>query len=299
MSTDTEKGAKAPKVEAVEKIVIRKVRFVSQDKRYTRQPYFFTVPKANASQRHVTGQEHILTEKQMTGEDEKLLPADKRALQMGQKPYIINPDNTYPCTHLRTHDLSYKVTGDEEDDREYINPRDFAEYNFFVAQTGQVCIGKENYQVNKHYFYVEDKEKESEDELKAIDSRYEAEKFVRETLTSARHKDVILLLNFEVDGFNMDPKTMSSTLITATVLKHCATHPDTILKLQKKDATQLMFVLKLLYHKMIERRNNIDFYAGETFIGGNLEAVKTYCARSENSQLVTKWGVLIEQKERA
>lgn len=282
-----------------DKVFVQKVRLVSKDNRYTRMPYQFTVAKSTSSDKFVTGQENILTPDQMYGkESAKITNEQKRALQMGAYPHIIHPDNVYPCKHLRTFDNSYKMTGPDPEDKEYINPRDHAELTFFMQQTDLVAKNKAEYQKNKHYFYVEDKEKEAAEELQNIDLKWEAESFVRTKMSSDRFKDIILLMNFEVPGFNMDPKVMTIASIMSTVYKACAEHPNVILKLAAKDSAQLMFVLKLLYHKIIERKNNTDFYAGETYVGSTLEALKIWCAQSDHTQLVTKWGTLIESKER-
>lgn len=280
---------------ATDRIVVNKVRVISKDKRYSRIPYPFTVAKSQSKDNFVTGQEDILSEDQMRGK-EKLLPAQKRQMMMGINPYIIHPESIYMLSNLRTFDLSYKITGDEPEDREYLNARDYAEYTFFIAQES-VCQGKENYQVNKHFFYMEDKEKESEVELQSIDLIWEAENFVRTKMALNRYGDIILLMNFEIPGFDMNPSKMTDIVLRSTVLKACKDHPQIVLKLSKEDAGQILFVLKLLYHKIIERRNNTDFYSGETFVGATLEAVKMFCAKSENTVLVTKWGRTIETKE--
>jgi len=277
-------------------IVTHKTRLVSLDKRYRRQPYPFTVPRSQSSGKLLTGQQEILSEDQMIGK-EKLTAADKRKLLMGSTPYIINPENVYPCKHGRTYDLSYEINGPDPEDREYINPKDYAEYTFFVGQKELICYGKDKYQINRHLFYVEDKEKEAIDELNAIDRRWDAESFVRNELASSRYQEIIMLLNFEVPKFIMDPKVMSDTLLRSTIYKACQEHPEVILKLKGDDANQLVFVLKLMSYRILERRNNTDFYAGETFVGTTLESVKLFCAKSENSDLVTKWGRQIEQKE--
>ena len=285
-----------PKKQKIGQKVVHKVRLISAHKRYARTPYPFTVPQSQSSGKLLTGQEEILTEAQMRGE-EKLLAADKTKLQMGSNPFIINPDNMYPCKNARTFDLSYEINGPDPEDREYLVPKDFAEYTFFTRQHDLVAPSKSAYQKNKHLFYIEDAEKESRDELISIDRRWEAESFVRNEMASSRYPEVILLLNFEIPKYHIDPSTMSDTLIRSTVYKACQDHPETILKLKREDASQITFVLKLLHHRILERRNNTDFYAGETYVGSTLEAVKIFCARSENTALVTKWGRTIEQKE--
>jgi len=286
------------KEKETKRVVAQKVRFVSQDKRYQRMPYPFTVAVSESSQKFVTGQENILTEDQMRGKDTapKLTADQRRQLQMGTTPFIIHPDNVYNLQALRTFNISYEQFGDDETTREYLVPRDWAEYNFFLKQM-QVAPNKESYQVNKHFFYLEDKEKEAQGELQEVDKQWDAENFVRSEMSSDRYKDIILLMNFEVAGFLMDPRVMTDITIRTQVFKACREHPDVVLKLKGEGNTVLLFVLKLLYHKMIERRHGTDFYAGETFVGSTLESVKNWCTDTKNSQLVTKWGVMIEEKE--
>ena len=277
------------------RVIQRKVRFISRDKRYQRTPYPFTVALSQGSGRYVTAQEHILSEAQMRGQD-KLSDAQRHALMMGDNPYIINPDNVYMLQALRTFDLSYEVTGEGEHDRIYLNPRDFAEYSFFMTQE-KVAPGKEAYQVNQHFFYLEDKEKEAEQELAKVDLQFEAESFVRGNLPLGRWKEVVMLMNYTVPRFMLDPRTMTENTLRKTVLEACRDHPRVVLMLSSKDNASLVFVLKLLYHKLIERKNSMDFYAGETYIGSTLESVRLFTLNPQNEALVTKWGRIIEQKE--
>jgi hypothetical protein len=275
--------------------VVRKVRFISRDKRYQRTPYPFTVALSQGSGRYVTAQEHILSESQMRGQ-EKVTPAQRRLLMMGDNPYIINPDNVYMLQALRTFDLSYEVTGEGDEDRIYLNPRDFAEYSFFMTQE-KVAASKEAYQVNQHFFYLEDKEKEAEQQLAKVDLQFEAESFVRGNLPLGRWKEVVMLMNYTVPRFMLDPRAMTENALRKTVLEACREHPNVVLMLASKDNASLVFVLKLLYHKLVERKNSMDFYAGETYIGSTLESVRLFTLNPQNEALVTKWGRTIEQKE--
>lgn len=275
--------------------VERKVRFVSMDKRYQRMPYPFTVAVSQTSGKFITGQEHILSEAKMRGL-EKLSATDKRQLMMGNDPFIIHPDNVYMLQALRTFNLSYEINGPGEEDRTYLVPKDFAEYTFFMQQE-KVADSKAKYQKNKHFFYLEDKEKEAAEELALMDMAFEAENFIRTKLTVDRYKEVILLMNYMVPKYNIDPRSMTEIQIRSEVLKACKEHPDMVLKLAKKDNEVLLFVLKLMYYKIIERRNGTDFYAGETYIGSTLDAVKLFCTSADNTQLITKWGNMIKSRE--
>lgn len=107
------------------------VRIVALDPLYTRVSFDFA-PVRGQNGKFITGQESILTAEQMTG-NANITAKQKAELRMGDNPYIINPDDTYPLHHARPFDLSYII--DEKDNFvEVVNSKDYAEFTFFAAQ---------------------------------------------------------------------------------------------------------------------------------------------------------------------
>ena len=271
------------------------VRLISLHSRYRGIPFQFTVAKSKTTGMFVTGQQDILSYDKMIGK-ERLTDEERKELQMGASPYVINPDNTHYAVHNRKFDLSYRITGpNSEKDRVYINPKDYAEFKFFMLQP-KVCYGKENYQKNKHAFYFEDKEQENLRIIEEKDLRWQAESFVRSKLPMSRWSDIIMLLNYEISTYSRDASIMTENEIRADVLQACENHPKIVLKLDSQESDSLVFVLKLLRYGMVTRQNMTDFYAGSSYIGGSLESVIAYCHRQENSVQVSKWSRTIESK---
>lgn len=275
--------------------VHHQVRLISLHARYRSIPFQFTVARSKQTGMFVTGQQDILSYEKMIGK-ERLTDEEKKELQMGSSPYIINPDNTHNAVHNRKFDLSYRIVGpNSEKDRVYLNPKDYAEFRFFMLQP-KICYGKHNYQKSKHAFYFEDKEQENIRIIEEKDLRWQAESFVRSKLPMSRWSDIIMLLNYEISSYSRDVSIMTENEIRADVLKACEDHPKLILKLDSQEADSIVFVLKLLRYGMVTRQNMTDFYAGGTYIGGSLESVIAYCHRQENALQVSKWSRTIESK---
>ena len=275
-----------------QRIVTVKKRLITLDPKYRKTPYPYAVPFSTSRNVAITGQENILSLEKMTGE-RPLTEADRTALQMGDNPSVINPDQQYACQHSRTYDLSYRNTtktidGKEVVVKEYLTPRDVAEYGCFTANKDFCALSKKDYNKKKHIFYVEDKEMEAEEDLVEFDMAYEAEKFLREGSTS-RWKEAVVLLNYEVKEYNLDPDILSDNMIKKIALEGAKKYPKVIMKLTDENSEGLLFSLKLLKNRIIEKRNGSDFYHGTTYIGTTIDSVIDFINKPSNATLVTKW----------
>ena len=119
--------------------VTRKVKVITPKARYSNTAYQYAIPISVKTRLPVTGQEHIIvTPDKWTGK-EKPSAAEKKALQMGDYPFIINPENHILILHGYEYDNSYdsfiekKDGGDVEVDRIYINPKDHAELTAIMS----------------------------------------------------------------------------------------------------------------------------------------------------------------------
>jgi len=279
--------------------VVVKKRLLTLNPNYVKKPYQFAVPTSASKRRPATGQEDILSDKQMTGE-EKLRPEQIEELQMGPSPYIINPDVIYPIINAREFDLSYRKYNDGK--IVYTNARDHAEWDCFTQKmeaggSEVVAQDRKSYKIKDHAFFVEDKEKDAIDELVELDQEYEANEFVRKELGSGRFKDVLNLLSFEVPKYEVNPDTLTDTRIRQLVFKACKEHPGVVLQLKGDEAQKTVFILNLIKHKIITRKNGRELSYGGISLGASIKAVKDFMDNPTNGQIVTKWDNLLLQYE--
>lgn len=279
-----------------QRIVTVKKRLITLDPKYRKSPYPYAIPFSVTQNLPLTGQQKILSVEKMTGE-KQISESDRKALQMGENPVLIDPDQIYPCQHSRTYELSYRMVEKDGDKsvKEFVNPRDVAEFGCFTENKDFCAGSKKEFNKKKHIFYVEDKELEAEQDLVEFDLAYEAEKFLREGSTS-RWKDAVLLLNYEIKEYNLDPDILSDSMIKKLALEGAQKYPKVVMKLNTEDAESLLFALKLLRHGIVSKRNGADFYQGNDYIGTTIDSVKDYINKPANASLVTKWANQLNPK---
>ena len=279
-----------------------KKRLITLDPKYRKTPYPYAIPWSTSRNIPVTGQDNILSIEKMMGE-RPLSAEDRESLQMGENTVVINPEQIYAVQHSRIFDLSYRLLTKKDGEKEvsvkeYLNPRDVAEYGCFTANKDFCAPSKKAYNKKKHIFYVEDKELEAEEELVEFDEAFEAEKFLREGSTS-RWKEAVMLLNFEVKEYNLNPDVLSESMIKKIALEGAKKYPKVIMKLTNENSEALLFSLKLLKNRIIEKRNGSDFYHGSTYIGTTIESLMDFIDKPSNATLVTKWSQQINPKGKA
>ena len=285
--------------------VTERVKLISLDAKYRKTPYQFAVPRSQSKNVPATGQEDVLTEDMMIGKTP--IPQTVKAdLQMGATPYIINPEQIYPIHHSRVFVNDYDIEYDEEGKelkRTYKNARDHAEFVCFtigMGSSGGECViapNKESYRKGFHYFYIENKEAEAQKGVEEFDKAFEAEKYARSEMGTGRWKDLILLLNFELEGHNLDPDHLSDTRIKEIVLKACRENPDVILKMRSKDSDMTVFILKLIKRNIIQRRKGTDYYYQDVFLGSTPNTIRDWVADQNHAPTVSKWNNMLEVLE--
>lgn len=271
------------------------VRVISVDKRYVKQPYPAIAIWDNSKNCYLTGQ-HIdpsiaktrgnLTVDEMTG---KKMPSEEK---MAKFPYIINPENTIPIIHMKKLDISVDEKG------EPVNHVDMAMYIFIKHYCSFVANSKKAVRPGTDFFYIEDLEAEAEEQVKASDLKYEAEKCIREKASIEKLKDTALMLNYTIKNFSLPVDSMTETRIKAELLKVCEKNPDKIIACFKKEANDDLYIYKLVKHGILEQKNGA-FYDGAQIIGTNVDSVKIYMksGNQENQKYVSKWGKLLLEKE--
>lgn len=273
------------------------VRIFALDSLYRRRPFEFTVSK-DLNGKFVTGQQDVLTEKQILGID-PLTAKNKEALEMGEDPYIINPDNTYALVNGRKFDLSYI---EDKGKRTYTNPKDWAEYNFFTLQP-EVVFSKKDHKDHVTFFYVEDKEKEAELLLTKEDLEFEAKSFIRSNTSIRRLKDIALLINHLVKGASINPDVLTITQLQAKIYEYCKSNPSEVLlcKGSNEDLNaENLFALKSMQIGEIVQSGSSYFYGSnkEKYIGDSFESVLSWLRNKENAPQVQRIGAKVSEYDK-
>jgi len=285
--------------------VTREVKIISPKGLYTKTPYHYAIPISATSRLPVTGQEHIIMTPDKWSGKEKLSASEKAKLQMGDHPYVINPEDHIIIVHGYKYNNSYdsiierKGTEDVEVDREYINPKDHAELTAIMAGSETpIAKSKAEYNKTKHHFYIDDKELESQTELDKMNLEYEAEQFVRNDIGSGRYPEMIMFLGYALPEYKRVPKELSMTRMESLVLKACREHPDVVLKYKGPNATRIVFVLKLIQYGIITQDRNLNFNYGDIHLGVNLDSVVGWMENmKDHGNVVTKWQRLLDLQE--
>lgn len=274
----------------------KEVRFVAVDKRYMRTPYPAIAPHSKSMGTYVTGQ-HVdpedettygnLTEDEMLGEIEIKPAARKKKFA-----YVINPDNPVFIIHMQKYNCKVDEKGNP------LHPRDYWEAHFILEQN-IVANTRRNVKTGKHYFYLEDKDKEAALTVSEFDARYAAEKFIRESLSISDYKDIIELLNLKYPYFQENVKGMSQVRMFETLLKHAHDKPQEIVDISREEAKDELFISKLVARRILKKRVD-GIYDGQQLVGRTLDEVILYLHTTEGQSSLEKWGQLLvkaEQKE--
>lgn len=279
----------------MEEIVEKYVRINALTPLYGRVPYTFAAVRKQNGQ-FLTGQESIITEKQMIGE-EPLTKKNIDELQMGDNPYIINPNIVYTLRNGRKFDLSYKEVKGK---RIYLNPKDYAEYTFFEIQP-EVIKTKKGFQKNKHFFYIEDKEAEARSKVTFQDKQFQANAFVREDTSIKRLKDIAILVS-HISSYNINPDVLTITQLQSRLYDVCNTSPESILACLSDDDNNFneerLFAIKCIRLKEIRHENGAYYYGvNNTYVGENFNKVLEWIRDPKNSSAVERLGRLVKEEE--
>lgn len=280
----------------MEEIVEKFIRINAIIPMYGRVPYRFAVARG-ANGRFVTGQEEVLSEAQMLG-NEPISKSNKDELKMGDDPWIISPDNIHTLVSGRKFDLSYKVVKGK---KIYLNPKDYAEFTFFKLQP-EVVETRKGAQKHKHFFYIEDKEKEHEDNVTFQNLVFEANAFVREGTSFKRLRDIALLLSYTTSK-NINPDSLSSKALQSIIYDVCNTDPKAVLSCRSDESGELqqerLFALKTIQIGEVVHYEGSYYYGRNrnTYIGDNFNKVLEWIDNPKNASAVERLGKIVKEWE--
>ena len=270
----------------------KSVRIVSIDARYRKEAYPFIPIYSNAIGTYITGQ-HIdpnkpetkgnLTKAEM--ENPQTLTAEKKA----KFPYLILPEVRVPLTHLRSFNLSVDETG------AYINPKDAAEYDFYMLQTDKVAKNKDSVLEGTHYFYVENLEAEAEVRIGSRKLRFEAETLVRSKGSLAKYKEIALLLNYKLADFRVNINS-SERILEDKILDACEKYPSDVVRCFSEEAERDLFILRAEHVGIITRKGE-SFFDGSQYLGDSLDAVKKFLLTESGSRYERRYQSQLAARE--
>jgi len=273
------------------KIEGKVVRFIAVDRKYRSEPYPAVAPLSSSLNTYITGQ-HIdpsdksttgnLTIKEITGEIE-IKPESRRKLF----PFVINDVDPVLILHNKKYDCTLDDKGKPN------NSKDYTEANFIVLQTSIVAQSKSKVQ-SKHKFYLEDKNQDAKEYVINSDKVYEAEKLIREKAAIEDYKDLIMMLNLSVSGFNVDPSPLNDTRLKEILIKQAKKDPESISLAFSEKGKDILFVAKLIKNNIISHKRGNGYYDGEKFIATNVDLFINFISDEANSSLVGKWGSLLK-----
>lgn len=282
----------------------RMVQVLSLDKRYRMEPYPVMAPFSQSLGIYLTGQHRIpsneeysdgLTLDEMTGKTE-IKPLARR----NKFEYVINPFDVHPILHGRRFNLSIE-------NGVIVNQKDWWEFKFFTefAKTYNdsfvVATSKNNYINGRNYFYVNDKEAVAIEMIKEVDNYAEALFFIREKAIED-YRSVALLLNYYIEGYNIDPDRLSSNQLRHALYEACKSNPEKVIRCDNKvnpNVNKELFFLNLASYGIIQYDPSKGFYSQEVpLIGGNLTECMIFANKEDNQTLIAKWGALLREKQK-
>lgn len=236
----------------------RTVRIVAVNKKYRDRP-FFAAPKLKDGI-YLTGQH------KGCGLSSAELAADKSVLTIDEK-------KQYPVMHYQSFDLS--------------NDRDRIMFNFLLF-VDEIAHSSKLVRPSKHLFYIEDKERESVEDIKFNDLMFEAmEKIRNEKLDSLIDVAIYVLESG-------DPKKMSKTILTKRLYDICKTNPERILEYYKGGNEDLLFVKKLINYGILQKRLD-GIYDDSTYLGKIEKDVVIFLRDKKHNTYKTRWGFELEK----
>lgn len=270
------------------------VQFISVDKKYIKQPYPCIAPESKAMNTYVTGQ-HIdpmndetignLSRAEMLGEEE-IKPQARRK----QWPYIINPSNPVLIQHGKKYNC--ELNGEKKP----VNPQDYAEAHFIVAQKWLVAPSKDKIRSNSHKFYLHDKEQEAHTRLLKSDARYEAEKLIREKATIEEYKWIVQVLNLRMPQFYENPMNMTSTQLKDILLTKADESPEEIKFYFTSAAKPYILAGRLLADNILDKRHD-GYYYTQVYLGESVNSMIQFLNDQDNDQLVGKLIRILDERE--
>jgi len=272
----------------------KKVKFIAVDRKYRTEAYPAVAPLDSKLNTFITGQ-HIdpdddttsgnLSIKEITGEIE-IKPEARRK----KFPHVINEVDPVFILHNHTYDCTLN------NDNKPNNQKAYAEAHFIIAQT-RIVAGSKAEVSPKHKFYLEDKDADAKAFVTNSDKIYEAQKLIREKAAVEDYKNLIMMLNLSVAGFNVSYRTLNDTRLKEILLKQAEVDPDSITVAFTERGTDIIFIAKLVDKKYLNYKPGNGYYEGNKFLANDLIMMIAFIADSNNGNLVSKWGRLLKESE--
>ena len=272
----------------------KKIRFIALDRKYRTEAYQAVAPLDSQSNTYITGQ-HIdpsdettkgnLTLKEITGEIE-IKPEGRRK----RFPFVINDVDPVLIIHNKLYDCTLNDNG------EPANPKSYAEAQFIILQ-GKLVAGSKAESRSYHKFYLEDKDADARVYVIDSDNIYEAEKLIREKAAIEDYKDLVMMLNLSVSGFNVGYKTLNDTRLKEILLKQAKSDPSSITMAFTDRGKDIIFIAKLVDNRIINHKVGNGYYDGDKFIAIDIDTLVAFINDGTNSSLVGKWGKLLKDSE--
>lgn len=244
-----------------------KIRIVALNSKYRDKPLFISAPWSNSQKKYLTGQSLSLNK--MTGK-QKLTEKE-----MELHPIVINPNEQYPVVHASVLDLAKK--------------EDLIMYNFYKLASDVIAQSKKVARKGRHLFYIENAEKESQENVKSFDAIFEAMKKVKEDLSMERLSDLGIYLGYESNK-------LSKSRLMDKVLTDCSNNPAKVMEFFSEGAQDILFVAKL-HHYQIIKRDKDSYFDGNRFLGRTYKEIVNFMYNNDNKMLLGKWKNVLSQKE--
>ncbi len=279
-------------------LVKKRVRIFAFEQNERTIPMRYTVPK-NESGKFITGQQNVLSEEQMLGKKPVTKNQAKMLFMQENDVYVINPEKTHPLVNGRLFNLDHIVDGNGNV-LYYVNPKDYAEFTFFTSLP-EVTQSKNDYIKFKTLHYIEDKEVDARQRVHTRSLKFEAEKFVRSSMSIKRMRDLALLLGHLIKGVTIDPDTLSSTQLEDRIYQLCDSNPQEVLLCREGDSDRLnperLFALKAIKIGEIVHSEGAYFYGAnrQEYIGDTFESVLTWLRDDNKSSYVARIGAAVKE----
>lgn len=244
---------------------MRKVRLQAVNEKY-KDAILYVCPEWDAKKgAFITGQEDL--------DEDKL----------AKEPYVIDPDIGEPLNH----NMTLMVCSEKGERR----TKDDVLYGLFMQNS---MIAKKVREVNKsqHLFVMIDQEVEAVDVISKADLQFDAMQKVRENMTLKKLRDIGIFLALPI-------KDQPFTVIQSRVYEACDTRPNDVLDFFSEKAQDELFVRKLLFYGLLQKKDQGRIYSREgVFVGGNIRDARDYVNNDKYADQVSLWSQrLIELDE--
>jgi len=274
----------------------RKVKVAAVNKRYQKGEVFYAIPYLDPGiDNYVTGQEKRIGNKDGLTKDQI---EGKRELNDKQRekysfPIIMDPETFrgLPISRTTVFNLG------KDDDGNYFNPSDVDRYNFFVdGQREIIAEDKAGVKVDKHLFYFIDEEKEASVRVKNRRGVFDVMKQALDNLTPASYYELFLTVNFNSQASYNTAETRKS-ILEDNIYDACEKYPEIVKRHFTKDGQEEMFVLKLMYHQLLNFSDGAFSDKKGKYIGNSPREVLNYLSKKGNHITAASWRKSLMQKD--